>query len=505
MNHVAPKSKIELQKLYEERTHASFVDALTGLFNYGFFSSYLAKEIQRSRRTGEKFTLCLLDIDEFGNFNRKHGEIEGDTVLRNVGHILAKSIRGSDITARLSADLFAILMTSTDTGSATTAMERITSEISDYTGGLITTSCGLATCPTHGLDKETLLNSARDALIKAKIKGGDKICVYKAPEKTHRTNKSRILVVDDEPLNLKLFEALLTPLGYEVVTAESGQKALSVINKTEIDLILLDVMMPGINGFEICRILKSREDTRLIPVIMITALNDIEAKVQGIESGADDFISKPPNKFELTTRIKSLLRARNLNKSLTSIENVLISLANAVEAKDAYTQGHIERVSTMALSLGKLIGIPEQELKALRMGCILHDIGKISIPREVLNKPGKLNEKEWQIMKEHPIIGYKICLPLQKTLGPALEVIRHHHEKMDGSGYPDGLAGSEISTIARIASIVDIYDALTTDRPYRKSLPRNEAVQILIQEKNNGKLDPYLVQTFVRLIEKNSQ
>ncbi len=492
------KEKLKLQRLYEEQTRAPFIDALTGLFNYGFFSVYLGKEIHRSKRTGEKFTLCLIDIDEFAAFNKKHGEIEGDIVLKSVGSIVAQNIRSSDIAARFSGGLFALIMTGTNISSATIGAERILREIENFDEKRITVSAGLATCPTHGLDREILISNAKDALTDARIKGGNRVCVYETTKKSASCPKNRILIVDDEPLNLKLFKAILQPFDYEVITAESGTRALSLIKKVEVDLVLLDVMMPELNGFEVCRILKSRDDTRLIPVILVTGLNELEDKVKGIEAGADDFLSKPPNKFELTTRIKSLLRTRNLNKSLTSIENVLISLAKAVEAKDKYTQGHIERVSSMALSVGRFLDISNQDLKALRMGCILHDIGKISVPREILNKSERLTEDEWEMLRLHPIIGYKICLPLKKSLGAALNVIRHHHEKLDGSGYPDGLKGNQISTLARIAAIVDIYDALTTNRPYRKAMAREKAISWMRVEAEKGKLDADLLKEFIK-------
>ncbi len=499
------RDKLELQEIYEKQIRAPFSDALTGLFNYGFFSMYLDKEIQRAKRSGEKFTLCLVDIDEFSIFNRKHGEVKGDLALKRVGMLFSRYIRGSDICARLYSDLFAVIITATGTDAALTAMERLRHEVERGMGGSLTVSAGLATYPEHGSDKKSLMETARNALTTAKIKGGNRTLACRPSKKPVPTAKNRVLVVDDEELNLKLFEAFLESQGYEVITAANGLRALSIIEKTEIDLVLLDVMMPELDGFRVCRTLKSREDTRLIPVILVTAMHDLDAKVRGIEAGADDFISKPPNKFELTTRIKSLIRTRNLNKNLTSIENVLISLANAVEAKDSYTQGHIERVSYMALEVGKHLEIPGEDIEALRMGCILHDVGKISVPRSVLNKPGKLNGKEWEMLKMHPVTGYKICLPLKKTLGAALEVIRHHHEKLDGTGYPDGLSGDEIPILARIAAIVDIYDALTTDRPYRKAISREKALDIMLGEASRGKIDNGILKEFIKVTENRRQ
>ena len=307
-------------------------------------------------------------------------------------------------------------------------------------------------------------------------------------------------MVDDEPLNVKLLDALLRPLNYEVLKASNGEEALSIVKKVDLDLILLDIMMPGMDGYEVCRRLKGSEPTRLVPVIMVTALDDVESKIKGIEAGADDFLTKPPNKTELLARTRSLIKLKRLNSNLASIENVLFSLANTVEAKDTYTQGHVERVSNMAVSLGKKLGMTGRELEALRFGGVLHDIGKIAVPGKILNKPGPLDPDEWDVMKSHAYEGCKICLPLMKNLGPALEVIRHHHEKLDGSGYPDGLKGDEISVAARVMGVVDIYDALITDRPYRKGMSKEKALGILRQEADEGKLDKKVVEYLVELV-----
>jgi putative two-component system response regulator len=226
----------------------------------------------------------------------------------------------------------------------------------------------------------------------------------------------------------------------------------------------------------------------------------MEAKIKGIEAGADDFITKPPNKMELIARTKSLIKLKKLNDNLTSIEYVLFSLARTVEAKDEYTQGHVERVSKLAITLGKKMELSDREMEALRYGGILHDIGKIAVPGDILNKPGPLSPEEWEVMKNHPVAGYNICLPLKKNLGYALEVIRHHHEKLDGSGYPDGLKNEEISATARIMAVVDIYDALVTDRPYREGMPLEKAVEILKQEANSGKLDKVVVGHLIEVV-----
>jgi len=204
--------------------------------------------------------------------------------------------------------------------------------------------------------------------------------------------------------------------------------------------------------------------------------------------------------MELIARTKSLINLKRLNKNLTSIENVLFSLAKVVEAKDAYIQGHAERTANLAVAVGRLMELEIRDMEALRFGGILHDIGKIGMPNAIINKPGSLDEKEWKIMQSHPEIGYNICLPLENTLGPALNVIRHHHEKLDGSGYPDGLKDEGISTVARIMAVADIFDALTSDRSYRKAMSQKKAFKILRKEAMEGKLDRVIVEHLIEII-----
>ena len=271
------------------------------------------------------------------------------------------------------------------------------------------------------------------------------------------------------------------------------QTGLALIQKIHVDLVMLDIMMPGMSGYEVCRRIKSRETTRLLPVILVTALDDHEARVIGIEAGADDFITKPPNKEELFARTKSLVNVSMLNKQLTNFQNVLYSLTNTVEAKDHYTLGHTQRVATMASEIGRIMGLDNQTQSALRVGGLLHDIGKIGVSEEILNKPGLLTESELLEMHRHPELGYTICFPLKENLGIALDIIRHHHEKLDGSSYPDGLKGDEISLPVRIMTVADMFDALSTDRPYRKAFSTKVSIKILEQEVAVGKLDGKVV------------
>jgi putative two-component system response regulator len=488
---------------YENEIHSHFHDNLTSLFNHGFFRVSLERELMRSERHGEALALGLIDVDLFERYNQRHNPVEADRLLKQIADIVLDQIRQVDLAARYSGDVIAVALSKCDKESALIPMERIRQHIEELTGGDPTVSIGLASCPEDANSTEGLLTKAQEALLQAKIRGRNRVhCLEAGGGQREEEVRPRILAVDDDPRNLKLLKALLQA-EYEIVTASSGADALSISRKIDLDLVLLDIMMPGMDGFEVCRRLKHSEATRLIPIVMVTAFDDSEAKVRAIEAGADDFLTKPPNKTELLARVKSLTRVKRLNNSLTTIENVLISLAKVVEAKDAYTQGHILRVANLALALGRRMGLPESEIEALRIGGILHDIGKIGVSAQILNKPGPLNDEEWEAMKGHPDAGYEICLPLAHNLGKALNIIRHHHERIDGSGYPDGLKGDEIAVTARIMNVVDIYDALTSNRPYRKAMSTEKATGILKEEVAQGKLDDEIVAHLITMLGRS--
>jgi cyclic di-GMP phosphodiesterase len=490
-----------LTKTYETKTGAPVTDNLTGLLTHGVFQFLLDQEFKRSERYDGPFSLALIDVDAFSFYNQRNGAAEGDIKLRQIADILLENIRESDVAARFSGDVLAVLLIQTDITAAHACLERIRTAVETKANGNLTISAGLASYSEIAADKSILIQKAQNALYQAKIKGKNRICTIDNASVQPTEEEGRILVVDDDPRNVKLIEALLRTMKYEVIKAYSGVEALSMVNKVEMDLVLLDIMMPGMSGYEVCRRLKESEDTRFIPVVMVTALDDIENKVEAIEAGADDFLTKPVNKLELLARTKSLVRLKHLNSKFVSMENILFSLANAVEAKDQYTQGHVDRVANLAMTVGKKMELSKGELEALKYGGALHDIGKIWVSGEILNKPGSLDPAEWKEMQGHAEAGYKICMPLKKNLGPALDVIRHHHEKLDGSGYPDGLKDEQIPMIIRIMTVVDIYDALITDRPYRRSLGKDKTFEILCQEAKEGKLDMNVVTCLMELVK----
>ncbi len=311
---------------------------------------------------------------------------------------------------------------------------------------------------------------------------------------------AKILVVDDYAANRMTAMALLELEGYDVSEAESGVVALERVMEIQPDLILLDVMMPEMDGFEVCQRLKQDKQTRLIPVIFITALSDKQSRIRGIEAGGDDFLTKPFDRPELSARVKSLINQKRLNEDLDCTEQVLFSLARAVESRDPGTGDHCERLVSLGAAFGQFLKLTPLQMRHLQWSGYLHDIGKVGVPDAVLLKPGKLTPPEWEIMKQHVLIGEQICQPL-RTMQGVLPIIRHHHERWDGSGYPYGLVGDEIPYLAQVFQMIDIYDALTSDRPYKRAFSPEEALQTLAEEKAVGWRSPNLVQAFTEFME----
>lgn len=490
-----------IEEQYKKEINAPFEDNLTGLFNFGFFQLSLNREIHRSNRYGKPFTLALIDIDNFSEYNRQHGSLKGDLMLKEIGRIIKKNIRQTDLAARSDNDEFAVIQVECNPEDAAVVMERIAEEVKSISKTSLSVSIGITAYHPNSTTMEGLKEHAKNALRKAQFDLLRPVSFFNEEEQKVEEQKPRVLIVDDDEVTFSIMEQILAPLDYEVLKAVSGEEALALVSRTDIDLILLDVMMPeGIDGYEVCRRLKSKDETRMIPIIIVTMLEDSGDKIASIESGADDFLTKPPDCVELRTRAKSLIKVKRLNQNMIHIENLLISLANMVEAKDAYTDGHIKRVACLSQDLGRCLGLSAHQLEALKLGGILHDIGKLSIPSEILNKPSSLSEKEWALMKNHASIGHKLCLPLKGPLGAALDIIRHHHEKLNGSGYPDGLTGDEISMPTRIMAVVDIYDALITERSYRKAMSKEKALAILREEVDKGELDADVVTALEKLV-----
>jgi len=305
----------------------------------------------------------------------------------------------------------------------------------------------------------------------------------------------RVLAVDDEEFNRELVRSFLTPFDIQVIVAGNGEEALARLAEHHPDLVLLDVMMPGMTGFEVCRQIKQEEQTRVIPVLLISALKDRGDRIRGIQAGADEFLTKPVDRIELVVRVHALGKVKRANENLENAHHVVLSLARAVEAKDTTTGNHCDRLIRLCSLFCEHLGLDGRARHPLELASVLHDVGKIGIPDAILLKPGSLTEAEWEVMRRHPVLGEEICKPL-RSFQEVLPVIRHHHERWNGRGYPDGLAGDEIPLLARVFQLVDAFDAMTSRRSYKPAFSVAETLATLTAEAERGFWDRGLLEAF---------
>lgn len=319
------------------------------------------------------------------------------------------------------------------------------------------------------------------------------------------TQQMRILIADGNATIRKLLRHGLAAADYEIIEASDGKQALELaMSRPGPHGILIDAQIGGMSGLEVCRTLKNDMQFRTIPVIVLTTAGTNEEITEAVEAGADEFLSKPINRAELNVRLRSITRMHRGNAEMIGAESVALSLARAVASKDGYSSGHVEQVANYAVDFGASMGMDSAELKMLRFGAILHNVGKIAIPDSILEKTGPLTPRERALFHQHPRVGCDICAPLA-PLRPVLPIIRHHKEHYDGTGYPDGLRGEKIPLKAQIVGIVDVYSALTSDRPFRRAKTQADALEILQERARQGIHDPQLVARFCESIrEKNS-
>lgn len=336
-------------------------------------------------------------------------------------------------------------------------------------------------------------------------------------------DKPKIMVVDDDERNLSLLEALLVPMGYQVFFARDGQEAIEKVSQVSPDVILLDVMMPRMDGFEAARRLKEAKETQIIPIVMVTSLREVEDRVKSLEAGADDFLSKPVEKTELRARVNSLLKVKAYNDHMRAYQeeleaevakrteelrrafdkikaaslDTIYRLARAAEFKDEDTGAHIQRVSHFAAVVARQMGLGNEYAESILYAAPMHDVGKIGIPDHILLKPGKLEADEWKTMKQHTVMGANILEGSQADFIKLAEnVALTHHEKWDGSGYPNGLKGSDIHLAGRITAIADVFDALTSKRPYKEPFSLEKSFSV-IKDGQGNHFDPDVVDAFL--------
>jgi putative two-component system response regulator len=310
-----------------------------------------------------------------------------------------------------------------------------------------------------------------------------------------------VLVVDDEEGGRALLGRILRKEGYTVEFSPDGAGALSSVATLEPDVVLLDVTMPGLDGFEVCRRLKQSTATRLIPVVLVTALDGRNDRIRGIEAGADDFLTKPVDVHELLARIRSLVRIKQYTDDLDSAASIIMALASTIETRDGFSVGHCSRMANYATSLGRAVNLRPSDLQALYRGGFLHDVGMLAIPETVLRKPSPLERDEYELVKSHTIVGDTLCSKL-RSLQSVRPIVRAHHERLDGSGYPDGLRAGAIPVIAQIMGVVDVYESMTAPRAYQGTHTTAEALHMLRQQVERGWRRPDLVEAFAGVVER---
>ena len=324
------------------------------------------------------------------------------------------------------------------------------------------------------------------------------------PNSNTEFSRYKVLIVDDERFHRMLLREVLENLACEVIDACDGEEALQIIQTTDVDIVLLDHTMPGISGYEVCQRIRGELDMPLLPVIMVTGNSSVEHQKACLDAGATDFISKPYNPTVLRARVNAALQHKRLLNNLDNAENILFTLAYMVEARDKSTGDHCKRLGHISSVFGRKLGVSSDELESLRRGSVLHDIGKLAVPDSILLKQGPLSRTEWEHMRQHTVIGAELCSQLPSMNG-ASTIIRHHHEKWNGSGYPDKLSGTNIPFLARLFQIIDIYDALNNERPYKRAFTTDEIIDVLEKETEAGCCDPEMAPIFIDLIKRSPQ
>ena len=338
----------------------------------------------------------------------------------------------------------------------------------------------------------------------------DLSCFYK-----ENNMSSLILIADDEYAGRETLQSVLEGEGYQLEMAENGMQAIEKAKSLLPDVILLDIMMPGMTGFEVCERIRNDPQIAEIPIIVLTALDDRESLLRALKAGADDFVSKPFDRYELRARLLGITRLNRYQKLiqeraklqeanaqlLDAYQATIEGWSHAMDLRDRETEGHSRRVAELTVQLAQNLGMGDEQIMHLRRGALLHDMGKIGIPDTILHKPAQLTDEEWSIMRQHPKHAYDMLYRVE-YLRPALDIPYCHHEKWDGTGYPRGLKGEEIPMPARLFAIVDVWDALTSNRPYRPAWSEAETL-MYIREQSSKHFDPQVVDLFFRVFQKS--
>jgi diguanylate cyclase (GGDEF)-like protein len=522
------------RRLAESRDEARR-DALTGLANRRAFDERLERTIGEAAERGREASVILLDLDDFKQINDTLGHAAGDQVLRQVGFVLLRNVRADEAVFRIGGEEFAIVVEA-GREAARFVAERIRTALREQRRGgrLPTVSAGIAAVPVDARERNELVRKADAALYAAKWAGKDRVLAYSAevepakPAPVHARPR-RVLLVDDDAGLRALLRTTLEPVDLEVDEAEDAATAAGRIAARRPDVVVLDVRMPGTDGVSFCRRLKADPSTRTIAVVLLTGDDRRETEAAAESAGADAFLRKPFSPLGLLNVVERLaggrraasvgaavdrpageqldLYAQDLRRLLElergqrillqkAYREAVTALATALESKDIGTRAHSQRVQRYALELAEAVEPRLLEDPSLEYGFLLHDVGKIGIPDRILLKPAALTESEQRMMRMHTVLGEQMLGDVALLQGEGLRVVRSHHERWDGRGYPDGLGGSEIALGARIFAVADTLDAITSDRPYRRAGDWRAAVAE-IERSAGAQFDPDVVGAFL--------
>jgi len=499
-------------------------DILTGIANRAMFEQVIERYIDRYRLQQEAFVLVFFDVDHFKRVNDDYGHDVGDIILQELVQLIANNIRKRDFFARWGGEEFIILLngSSLEEGKLTAEhLRRQIEQASFNTIEHITCSFAVVECQA-GDTADNLLKRADIVLYRAKAGGRNCVKTYEINcslshiqekqqknKRKHQFNNQKplILIADDDYMQRLPMSAALKGASFLVEEAENGRQAYELFQEIKPELVILDVVMPEMDGFETCRKIRSSATGKHIPILMLTALDNIDAVNQAYRDGATDFLTKPVNWTLLGHKVNYLLRTAQISQTLALRETELLNsqfeiirrLTKAAEYKDTETGYHLTRMSHYSFELGKAMGLSEEVSNILLEASPMHDLGKIGIPDRILLKPGALTKKEFLEMEKHTVIGAELLAKNHSQVMEAAHVIAlTHHERWDGSGYPNGLAGEEIPVLGRICAITDVFDALTTVRPYKKAWPVEKAFK-MIEENAGSHFDPQIVKKFIEI------
>ncbi len=480
----------ELTSANEQLSQQATQDGLTGLANHRTFQQRLTEHVHRVGRYGEMFSLAMIDVDHFKAYNDAYGHQEGDFALQKIAQIISKELRDSDFAARYGGEEFTLILPHTPKPQARVALERIRKAIDTYSfpNGKLTVSAGVAECPCDGVITSEVLEKADRALYHAKLTGRNRLCLWGTsevlqPEAGSSDGRSiSVLIVENDLDARQALEQFLHRAGYDMHRASSLQQAVDLLRTRKFDIMLSDTLVLGADGNELLGLATAIHPT--MPIVLTAEPSMAGAAREAMRHGITDLLVTPFNETELPVVIernierKRLERQMLLEKSTGILLQAIDALVAAIDAKDHMTSGHTTRVTHICLAIADTLGMPSEERYTLELAARLHDIGKISLPDTALNKSGALSEDEWNAMMRHPAVGSQIVGAIG-DLNYVSSIVRHHHERLDGKGYPDGLQGEAIPYLARIIAVADAFEAMTSERSFRRKMSGSEAISEL--------------------------